>query len=192
MSTFILIAVYEFDDEDIMKSAEKLIKSGFKKFPLNKGQNGNIEQYHLEPSWNILKTFINNMPFHKQKWINPHVDRAVDNLLKISNIVPDPAPEIVEVEDESDESEDEEDDAVEEVEPWKIRFDSIIGEGQCNKRITQLSRTVIMKINNENTLNSTSLTTLCDDLTKKIKKYNTDNNKRTQIDRILTYIKLGE
>lgn len=86
MDTFMIIAVYEFDSEDIMKSAEGLIKSGFKKYPLNEGQNGNIEQYTLEPAWNFFKKFINNMPFNINSWIHPDVDNAINNLITIEKV----------------------------------------------------------------------------------------------------------
>jgi hypothetical protein len=86
MDTFMIAAVYEFDSEDVMKSAEGLIKSGFKKYPLNEGQNGNIEQYTLEPAWNFFKEFINNMPFKINSWIHPHVDIAINNLITMEKV----------------------------------------------------------------------------------------------------------
>ena len=62
--TFRLLALCKYDDQELARRAETFFKTKLKRHPLNKDQQGNIEQYKFYDSWSYLeKEFINKLIF---------------------------------------------------------------------------------------------------------------------------------
>lgn len=62
-SGFRMLAVLEFDDIENLKNAERMLKTGLKKHPLNKGQNGNTEQYEFATAWPLINDKLDSVWF---------------------------------------------------------------------------------------------------------------------------------
>ena len=81
MSSFRLIAVYEFKSEKMLSKAEEFLKEGFSDFPTNPGQHYNVEQYKLESCWNLLKGLLQSPLLCKNRWVRKNADQAVAEII---------------------------------------------------------------------------------------------------------------
>lgn len=184
METFMLIAVYEFDSEDIMKNIENLIKSGFNEYPLNKDQHGNTEQYLLEPSWNHLKGFINNMPFSKNSWIHPNVNNAIDNLIKNNSDVDTDS----ETNSETSLNNDDYYFSKKNSTKWIIKLNNLLENNIRVKGIGPKTWDIFRFINSTTPINRISKENACKDIKKKMQSFNKQHKKSSQYHKIIEYI----
>lgn len=169
METFKLIAVYEFKTKNLLTKAELLMKEGFKEYPLKEEQFHATEQYQLEPCWNLLKSFLRNMPFCKKSWIGPDVENAVQRILnkakKLTLNVPTNTKEI-EYEEENEESDEESDDEEEyESNEIKKKFKEILDtNAQDVYGVGLKTCDVFRKLLSTQSLDMSTIESLCHDI----------------------------
>jgi hypothetical protein len=88
MNTFVTLGVFEFENEQMAKSAENLFKAEFKKHPLNVGQHGNMEQYLLRHLRDRVNTYLMIFTHFTNYWVNPDADKEMGKLLVLEATLP--------------------------------------------------------------------------------------------------------